>query len=538
MLAAPGGQDLMRLTSFTPCNVQGGGRVASNYRTSTDAAHHTPRVCTLKLQFLRSLLSGPKQKHTAMASFDDDDDNWGLWEGRSSSHDHQQEDDLGQQESSGEEKEQQPNTPEYYDTWGRWRGQPQACDIARQKEFPWRQQRSTDYPCAMAPACKKMPSRTRSRSVARDCGALEQLQREGWDVPHAYVVARHSPWPYVLRKMVKRMAHKLRTEGMDRALFACGAIWGSHMHHRDPGPAEYGWRDVETWLAERNFSESLRQKSALCALWDDDRLWPIDLRIGKLLNPGLRLPERPPADSEEEMWRYYPLHHAPPNNHGVGHKSTPCWGPGWQLQYHGTDVYGASHAMCCGELFPSEKETPGSGTACGRGVYTTETFKTAVRYGTVHHFPGDPREQGAHRWVNRFVLLVAIPVHAEGNVLPVATWTQDGHGKYRCTPEDERVNKVAMRTQGNKVRAREMDWSTEVVGYDQWTSSRGYVMGLCAGLMTSIRASRYGQEGKTKRMTWGYVQDFETPYARPTRASPTASVEGPGRPPVAAGSLP
>ena len=55
-------------------------------------------------------------------------------------------------------------------------------------------------------------------------------------------------------------------------------------------------------------------------------------------------------------------------------------GPGWQLQYHGTDVYGASHAMCCGELFPSKKETRGSGTACGRGVYTTETLRDGASF--------------------------------------------------------------------------------------------------------------------------------------------------------------
>ena len=67
---------------------------------------------------------------------------------------------------------------------------------------------------------------------------------------------------------------------------------------------------METWLAEPSFKESVRHKLALCALWDDHRLWPTNLRIGMLLNPELRLTQRPPADSGEEMWRYYPLHHA------------------------------------------------------------------------------------------------------------------------------------------------------------------------------------------------------------------------------------
>ena len=51
-------------------------------------------------------------------------------------------------------------------------------------------------------------------------------------------------------------------------------------------------------------------------------------------------------------------------------------------------------------------------------------------------------------------------------------------GKYCCAAEDERGNKLAMRTHSDGT-AREMDWSTEVAGYDRWTSSRGYVMGLC-----------------------------------------------------------
>ena len=40
------------------------------------------------------------------------------------------------------------------------------------------------------------------------------------------------------------------------------------------------------------------------------------------------------------------------------------------------------------------------------------------------------------------------------------------------------------------------DWTTEAVEYNQSTSSRGYPLGVCVGVMTPAVARKYRQEGK------------------------------------------
>ena len=345
---------------------------------------------------------------------------------------------------------------------------------------------------------------------------MAALLEETWEVPHICTNTKKNMSPSAMRKMTAGITAKVK--GDSTVLHPAGQIWHEYMHGRDTGDIMAAWGEVDQWLLERGFEYSVMQGVALGEMWECDRnLLPANIRIGALLNNKLQLPQRPPLDSTSEMWRFYPLHHAPPNPEGVGHKSVPRWGPGWQLQWHGTSVYGASQALCIGELFPSEADM-----ACGRGVYTTKTFAHAVKYGLPHHFPGDPRES-THNWVSRMVLLVGIPheTGAASNTLPVAEWARGNRG-YQLSVEDPRLDRLAMRC-GNRGSRRELDWSTNAVGYDQWTSSRGYVFGVGVGLMTSRRASAYGCPGKDSRakvMTWGYRSTLEIPPARPKGHGP------------------
>lgn len=82
--------------------------------------------------------------------------------------------------------------------------------------------------------------------------------------------------------------------------------------------------------------------------------------------------------------------------------------------------------------------------------------------------------------------------------------------------QDDRRDRLRMRTQGGGVLP-EPDWSTsaEGLGSDEWTHSRAYVLGLCAGVLRPHAALKYKQEGKKRRLTWGYEEQVEAPFARP-----------------------
>ena len=308
--------------------------------------------------------------------------------------------------------------------------------------------------------------RARSRSRVRRAVCL--LGKEEWKTPRAFASGYRSRCK--VRVMAKNLMAKLREGGLGRALF----LWGDHMwqmHGRPPGLPEPAWEEVSQWLFIRRLGYTLLGRLPLQALWGaDPDCWPQDLRIGKLLNPELRLPQKPPADSEEESWRYYPLHQTPPNLYDVGPQITPQWGPGWQLQYHGTSVYGASQAMCCGEVHPSrESKLFGfQGYKTVGAVKTTESFAAAVSHGIAHYFPGNPCETRKHLWVTRMVLLVAI--RADAKVPPCATPS---------------------------------------------SLASCYVMGLCVGLMTVARAVSYSLADERLHLTWGYDISFEAPFARP-----------------------
>ena len=107
------------------------------------------------------------------------------------------------------------------------------------------------------------------------------------------------------------------------------------------------------------------------------------------------------------------------------------------------------------------------------------------------------------------MVLVAVPGEAAERALPMATWVAvDRSGMsqaqrkrtsaYALDVDDRRLDKLAMR-QKDGGREREVDWTTSAeTTTDQYTSSRGYVMGLAIGLLTPSKAKRYLQEGRSR----------------------------------------
>ena len=142
-----------------------------------------------------------------------------------------------------------------------------------------------------------------------------------------------------------------------------------------------------------------------------------------------------------------------------------------------------------------------------------------------HYWPGEPRTNFGHGWFTKLSLLVAVPGNTE-NSLEQANWRANPErGARRSAPafvldtQDDRRDRLRMRTQGGGILS-EPDWSTsaEGLGYDEWTHSRAYVLGLCAGVLRPRAALKYKQEGKKRRLTWGYDSNFEPPFARPLAA--------------------
>ena len=122
--------------------------------------------------------------------------------------------------------------------------------------------------------------------------------------------------------------------------------------------------------------------------------------------PGLELPELP-ADTPEAQWKFYPLNVAPPVPGHLAeaaglHKTVPRWSEGWELEWHGTSLYGISSCLAIGEVMPSEADNVHNGTACGRGAYTTQSHAVACKYAINHYFgiqvPGQQiqEEEGKH----------------------------------------------------------------------------------------------------------------------------------------------
>ena len=182
-------------------------------------------------------------------------------------------------------------------------------------------------------------------------------------------------------------------DGGSRSRPSVAAEW----NEGDTSLAEPPWRRTDRDKVTRGIAELFKQQwtveaTPLRHLWESEpAAWPPNLRIGEMLNSTFCLPKPPCRDTEEEFWRYYPLNHAPPNIFKIGHGRTPSWTSGWTLQYHGTDMPTALHAVSCGELLLEDEAVQRP---------TTMDFDIAVRSSAVYPLHG--------LWQERVVLLVAV----------------------------------------------------------------------------------------------------------------------------------
>ena len=362
-------------------------------------------------------------------------------------------------------------------------------------------------------------------TVPLPCMAAPLLAQWQWARPPVYERLRGRVRPKDLRHFAGGIVKVMRGEDVIR----CGAEATSLLSTVEAvenTSVALAWQDVEEWLHARGHAYALEGARPLESLWlSGQDEWPPNLQVAAACNENLVLPEAPPQKRGDEEWRFYPTHYAPPvaaEDGSCVHKSVPRWGKGWQLQWHGTSVYGAINSLAMGELLPSEPEGKGHATACGRGVYTSRSFSRAARYGISHYFPQDSMPHG---YVCKMLLLTGVPGEAP-EALPLAEWVAvhrsglSASAKKRTAAwalnvEDKRLDRKAMREMNNG-QAREQDWTSSAhESADQYTSSRGYVLGLAVGLMRPSRARKYLQEGKMRMATRGYVAKAELPFARP-----------------------
>ena len=354
--------------------------------------------------------------------------------------------------------------------------------------------------------------------------AAALLKEYEWDIPAVHRRASKQVAPRQLRKASKNLVEVMRSKKVLNTENA--KEWFDNVAGAPEEPVERGWSAVDAWFVERNHRFSVEGVRDLESLWGGEDL-PPTLAVTLAMHGHLELPQRPSLGGEEH-WRYYPLHVAPPTPSEVAdelhlHKTVPRWKKGWKMEYHGTSLYGVSSAITIGEVFPSEPDTAAHRSACGRGVYSTTSLNMAARYAITHYFDDPVRPE--HPWVVKMVLLIAIP--SGGGGLPVAAWEHvDRSGlsqsqkkrtrAFELTSNDERLDKRAMRGRADG-QEREMDWTTEALDYSQSTSSRGYPLGVCVGVMKARVAKKYGQEGKVPMMTAHWHPEAELPWARPPR---------------------
>ena len=374
-------------------------------------------------------------------------------------------------------------------------------------------------------------------TLTHGAGAVNRPGKRSWAIPHVYVRSRRNLQPRNLRKLASDIPGVMQRKQvlMDEDVLLAQVYVHSEPSHKveeswedldfEPSigtepvrPIKDAWADVERWLRERSFEHSVEHWLPLQQLWQDDTSsWPRNLRMARASDASLRVPGPQPRQSSAEEWRFYPLDVAPPGTRGRRHKSVPDWAAGWQLHFHGDHIYHVSCYMACGEVLPEESDDPSR--PWGRGVRTTRDFNRAVCEATTHYFPVDPWT--SHRWFVRMCLLVAIP-GASGSVLPQAVWAVHPDGTpHDIDADDARLHKHVMRTsQGG--RHRERDWTTcgEALDGVTWTSSRGYVLGLCVGVMSRQALLTYREDGTAPKATRGYVQGAEVPPARP-RGNPS-----------------
>ena len=170
---------------------------------------------------------------------------------------------------------------------------------------------------------------------------------------------------------------------------------------------------------------------------------------------------------------------------------------------------------------PSEKKREGYGTACGRGVYTTDSFNVAVQH-AVPHLLGP--ESG---WMDigfvRTILPVAIPGHhAPLQGLWVYDETKKPGQRYSIVPVQGSEDAVR-KTQEPGQLAKDVQGTP---GWTIWnkkelheeTSSIAYVVGVFVlacddGSLFSKKTTRGSQDAARGFLGWDV--GLEPPFARP-----------------------
>ena len=149
------------------------------------------------------------------------------------------------------------------------------------------------------------------------------------------------------------------------------------------------------------------------------------------------------------------------------------------MEWHGSSIYGIANALAFGEVLPSEVDGDGHGTACGRIPRGRLAVPCAMEPRTP--FQGLPG--------------------ASPSALPLATWqavdrSRMSKSEKKRTPgfildiEDDHLSRRKMRA--GLGEQQEKDWTNSPHDTaDQYSSSRGYVMGLMVGLMHPWNATKY-----------------------------------------------
>ncbi|MCP4241437.1 MAG: hypothetical protein GY772_12830, partial [bacterium] len=321
------------------------------------------------------------------------------------------------------------------------------------------------------PGPKKGP-RPAERRKAETKAAVEAAGE--WKFPRA--AGTSGQGPRYIRKIVKNLPAMVKANMLyksDARTALDEAEWGRSKQTWAAAAAAFDF-----WLQERGLN---LPKMKLQSLWDKDSTTtelPKNLR-------GLTLPPRPPPADD---WEYYDLGFPPPDMRpplasGVDPgpwRIVPQWEAGkWWLRWHGTSLYGISSATGFGMVVPSEKGRRGNSVACGRGVYSSETFYMASRYAVPHALDDN------NRYWTKAVLLVAIPGDSD---LPLARWEANPQGKkgkrfklVDCrTGEDivdDRLDRTKMRMSPDAQSHGEPDWTNAAPEADQESSSRAYPLG-------------------------------------------------------------
>ena len=183
---------------------------------------------------------------------------------------------------------------------------------------------------------------------------IKQVFDYQWDIPVAYKrISRRNPSPKFFRHMVQALPQAV--EHIAVMTNGIGQLIHEFPWCRQCPPASC-WDDIDLWLAERGMEWSTENRMPLLQLWQDVDSWPLNLRLALRESGKLHLPDLPPVDAEVEEWQYYPMPWAPPTLAEGMHKTVPRWGPGWQLHYHGSNVYGVSSCLALGTVLASEKQ--------------------------------------------------------------------------------------------------------------------------------------------------------------------------------------